>query len=127
MKKIILPFAICFSTLAVFGQGNLQFVQAKLISAIDTVPAGKVWKVEGVIYSIDPATTIVAYGNEVTDKIQLNGSFVTIRKSSYSGSSYGAGSSIWEQKFPLWMPAGTTLAASNGVLYINILEFNEVP
>jgi len=38
---------VCFA-----AQGNLQFNQVKLVSALETVPAGKVWKIESVIYNI---------------------------------------------------------------------------
>lgn len=110
----------------VFAQSNLQYNQAKLISTNDTVPAGKVWKVEGVIYS---SIITSAYDNwSIVDKIFINSASVVIRKSSvYNNGPYGLSNSIiWEQQFPLWMPAGTTLAPSDGVLYINVVEFNTV-
>jgi len=111
----------------IFAQSNLQYNQAKLISANDTVPVGKVWKVEGVIYSSQVAA-FVLYNQTITDNIFINSNEVSIRKSSMTTAPYtsSATSIIWEQKFPLWFPAGTTLAPSTGVLYINVVEFNTV-
>ena len=31
------------------AQGNLQFNQVKLVTALETVPVGKVWKVESAL------------------------------------------------------------------------------
>ena len=109
----------------VFAQSNLQYNQAKLISTNDTVPVGKVWKVEGVIYS-----SIITSANNtdwsIVDKIFINSTSVVIRKSSVYNGYDKNNSIIWEQQFPLWMPAGTTLSPSDGVLYINVVEFNTV-
>lgn len=128
LKLIFSIIAISISTLA-FSQGNLQYSQAKLVNTIDTVPTGKVWKIEGVIYSGPIASFNYANSQTLVDNIFINGTEVAIRKSSMAVAPYtsSATSIVWEQKFPLWMPAGTTLAASTGVLYINVLEFNTVP
>ena len=45
-----LLFALFLSKFG-FSQGNLQFNQVKLVSTIETVPAGKVWKVENYLPS----------------------------------------------------------------------------
>jgi hypothetical protein len=29
--------------------------------------------------------------------------------------------------FPMWLPAGTTLAASTNTAFVNVIEFNVVP
>jgi hypothetical protein len=73
----------------------------------------------------------------ITDSVVLNGNKMPVRAQRFVGTivSYyvnaTAASSpefiIWEQKTPMWLPAGTTLAAGTGVLYINVLEFKEAP
>jgi hypothetical protein len=118
---------------------NLQYGKSKLISSkTDTVPAGKVWKVESFMYAkaIEncPSTTTPI---NITDSVVLNGNKMPVRAQRFVGTivSYyvnaTAASSpefiIWEQKTPMWLPAGTTLAAGTGVLYINVLEFKEAP
>lgn len=126
MKKIYILFFICFISTFVFAQSNLQYSQAKLISTNDTVPVGKVWKVEGVIYSSQIGST-GNYNYNLTDNILINGSTVAFRRVSWYSNGVSVNLSVlWEQKFPLWFPAGTTLAPSTGVLYINVVEFNTV-
>ena len=51
MKTLYIALFILLNHLA-FAQGNLQFNQVKLVTALETVPAGKVWKIESVIYNI---------------------------------------------------------------------------
>jgi len=52
MKKSILSLVfISLFGLMSFAQGSLQFNQVKLVSSEETVPAGKVWKVESVMSS----------------------------------------------------------------------------
>jgi hypothetical protein len=48
MKKLYLILFVLLNQLA-YAQGNLQFNQVKLVTALETVPAGKVWKIESVI------------------------------------------------------------------------------
>ncbi len=51
MKKTLLfTLPLLFLSLFINAQGNLQFNKAKLIGAqIDSVPTGKVWKIESVM------------------------------------------------------------------------------
>ena len=51
MKNFFLIIILSSLTLMGKAQGNLQFNQAKLVNTIDTVPSGKVWKIESFIYS----------------------------------------------------------------------------
>ena len=34
---------------------------------------------------------------------------------------------VWEQKLPLWLPAGSTLAVGQNVNSISVIEFTVVP
>ena len=45
MKTLSFLFFTFLLLNTIYSQGNLQFNQVKLVSAIETVPAGKVWKV----------------------------------------------------------------------------------
>ena len=132
MKNLFLIIVLSTLTLLGKAQGSLQFNQAKLVNTIDTVPSGKVWKIESIIYSssIVDAQTWEYTGtinNSISDKIIINGNLVTVRKSS-SSASYGSSNSLlWEQKLPIWLNQGNTISSSNGVLYVNVLEFNITP
>lgn len=145
-KNILLATSCVFSLFLVsFGANplnaqNLQFSKAKLIgTTTDTVPTGKVWKVEGFIYSQPivncPINHVPA---NISDSILINSQQINIRAQRFSGLvlvnlggwgyvTHSPEFIIWEQKTPLWLPSGTTLAASKGVLYINVLEFNTAP
>jgi len=133
MKNFFLIIALSTFTLLGKAQGNLQFSQAKLVNTIDTVPSGKVWKIESIIYSSSIVDAAGQFGigcnsNSLSDNIIINGNSVTVRKSSSAAcSNNGATALLWEQKLPIWLNQGNTISSSSGVLYINVLEFNIAP
>lgn len=116
---------------------NLQFGKTKLIgSKTDTVPTGKVWKLESIIYKqgIVPCPTS-GVSIDISDSIALDGTKLMVRAQRFSGLyeninyryAHAPEFLVWEQKLPMWLPAGTTLAAGRGVFYLSVLEFNEIP
>jgi hypothetical protein len=133
LKNYFLIIVLSSLTLLSKAQGDLQFNQAKLISAIDTVPSGKVWKIESIIYSSSIVDVPGQFGsgcisNSLSDNIIINGNSVTVRKSSSAAcSNSGATALLWEQKLPIWLNQGNTISSSSGVLYVNVLEFNITP
>jgi hypothetical protein len=114
---------------------NLQFGKCKLIdSKTDTVPSGRAWKVEGFVFTNSIANCPSSSTElNITDSIILNGSNFSVRAQRFFGPTYTSRGStaptylIWKQETPLWLPAGTTLAAGRGVSYINVIEFKDVP
>jgi hypothetical protein len=134
MKKALLILSILFIAIGAKAQGNLQFNQVKLVSATETVPANKVWKVESIVYTSEIASA-TAWGSfnsgattsEQIDKMTINGNLVTVRKSSSSAASSNANSLIWEISFPIWLRPNDIISPSIGVLYINAIEFNIIP
>jgi hypothetical protein len=133
MKNLLLIITCALSS-SLFGQGNLQFNQVKLVSAVQTVPTGKVWKIESIIYNTQIVTATAwpdSYNGTTTNveaaNILLNGVSITTRKSSSSAAYQNANSLVWETKLPIWLPAGTTLASSTGVYSLSIIEFNIIP
>jgi len=73
MKHLLIAFAL-FSFFTGIAQGNLQFNQAKIISNTDppqTVPAGKVWKIESV-FSDAGADTYAVDGSGSTQSFFHN-------------------------------------------------------
>lgn len=124
MKFILLSLSfVLFTTL--FGQGNLEFNQVKLIAASETVPTNKVWKIESVLYLPHNFTSGTS---TVNNEIILNGTNIIVRTLKISSIiNQGAYSLVWEQTFPIWLPAGSTVASSTGVFGISVIEYNLIP
>jgi hypothetical protein len=137
MKILILSFFLVLCSL-LYSQGNLQFNQVKLVSTIETVPAGKVWKVEGATFAGGsvfcvggpPGPGNTYCGNQI---LQSYG-FIGVMSFDINGQSnhishlgYSSSSSTQLSPFPFWLPAGSTLAASTNMRYLSVLEFNIIP
>jgi hypothetical protein len=124
---------LCLSPFLICAQGNLQFNQVKQVTNVqETVPANKVWKIVGVMYSRDiPAphcTGSSSCGNRnQVDDILVDGQTVIVREFESRGDYDQVNTVLWESQFPLWLGAGSTLQAANGVYALNVLEFNIVP
>ena len=134
MKKLFLFTFLILSTLA-SAQGNLQFNQVKLVTSLETVPVGKVWKIESVIYNI-PFT---ASGYQSTNggcnspnyyestAIEIAGTPTKVgqgtQPASYSNLTYTHSYTM----LPLWIPAGTTLSGGTCLNKVSVIEFNIIP
>jgi len=106
---ILLMFVLLLSKA---NSQNLQFSQALLFNgtAVQTVPAGKVWKVEHQSQSY--ATSAAG----VYSSLIING--VNWYHNNTSGSLPSG---------PVWLPSGTTVAGWGPNTNYNIIEFNIVP
>jgi hypothetical protein len=140
MKKIIIIAAIS-ALLSVFSENlkaqgyALRFNTVLLVSSLDTVPAGKIWKIESVMHSSDlnAIGTNLAWSS-VSSVIKVNGSMVYMNRNTSGSariyySSYvdpNATSDMNLTALPIWLPAGTTLAAYTNINYISVIEFNLV-
>ena len=130
MKKTFFFFAFIFSISAnLIAQGNLQFNQVKLVgTTTETVPVGKVWKVESAIGSflmsacntnINSLHTILVNGNRAV--ISKGGDMI------FDAYCYGWEGVTTVTELPLWLPAGATLAAEFNISSLSVIEFNIVP
>jgi len=142
MKQLPLLIAVITSCMCVtiHAQGTaLQFNQVKLVSTQETVPVGKVWKVESVLSTstLTANTNSNPSVNTVSLDIQVNGVGITVERASVgmgtqTGSS-GAIRGFWGYssagvtRLPFWLPAGSTLAASTNALAVSVLEFDVIP
>lgn len=129
-QSIIIVFL--FLSLRLFSQGNLQFSQVKLVTTAETVPAGKVWKIENILPGVRPTTT--SWGNSTLDfTININNQTVYYLSSESKGNLGGNGQtgissiSVGIGNAPIWLPGGAILSAGTNVLSVNVLEFNVVP
>ncbi len=126
--------ALCslFFLLAIlgFGQGNLQFNQAKLITTVQTVPVGKVWKVESAQYG-GGTTFVISNSGPIpiigTMSITVNAIPIYLNPINTSGSYVYPSILSNGQSFPMWLPAGSTLATGTNTAFINVIEFNIIP
>ncbi len=125
MKKLVLVL-ISFIALSSFSQGNLQFNQVKLISAQETVPSGKVWKVESALFAGGAPFQVTTY-TQGSMSYLTNGTTCIIANSINGASSTNNNSPVSENAFPFWLPAGSTLASGTNMRYLSVIEFNIVP
>lgn len=111
MKSLVL-IAICFVSLQLSAQGNLQFNQVLSLDANSagnpvSVPAGKVWKIESVAFS----------NNNAYFQIQWGGVnyFVLNNSTPYAN-------------LPYWLPSNESVSlVANVNAKVSIIEFNIVP
>ena len=121
MQKIFFILLIlCLSAAKLLSQGSMQYNGVKLITVGQTVPVGKVWKVESVLSNQYDMQNINITGM----KILVNGIAIYLIEQSGAATSSNA---YAPTKLPLWLPEGTTLAPSVGVAYISLVEFNLIP
>lgn len=122
--------ALLFSMLS-HAQGSLQFSQVKMVTTVQTVPAGKVWKILSAPYKNDVIGTVGSWNAsdpavEFAQSMLINGSVVYLQAfRMYDGS--------WRNftgptcQLPLWLPEGTTVQAGIGVRFLSVMEFNIIP
>lgn len=151
MQKIIF-LSFLFMCLSLRAQGNLQFNQVKLVTALETVPAGKVWKVESALSGEERYPTSGTNLPSNSRFIQVNGAAICVHEEHVATTGVGfngcCGGGFWMNnvgmsvnsttpvlvqvsaqptKLPLWLPSGATLAAGTKVSSISVLEFNVIP
>jgi hypothetical protein len=118
VQLMIAAIALFAAMPAVAGAQSLVFSQVLLVNSQTTVPAGKVWKIEGVMMPPDGTIKYTASSGSGSCASPCNGS--TTKWTSFSTaylpttSLYGLainGTNYLNITFPVWVPAGTTVAA----------------
>lgn len=123
-------FIYFFSNAEALKSQTLQFSQVLLVTTVQTVPANKVWKVEGFM----PSQSLIApWQNTVNFSILVNNSQIFVAGAFHSHTTNGSGG-VAQAGYsanltfqPLWLPAGTTLAAGTNVFGVSVIEFTVVP
>ncbi len=126
MRTLLLfSFVVSLFALAKTSQAQtLQFSQVLLVSTTQTVPANKVWKVE----SYTPSSVYgVHQGSPQTHAILVNSLSRIVGMVAGGSSGYNYAHTLAFNSFPMWLPAGTTLAVSTGVSQLSVIEFTVVP
>jgi hypothetical protein len=142
MKKFALSLLlIAFGALTKAQNYDLKFNQVKLVSTLETVPVGKVWKIESVIYNIQKngggesysIGTDVPYhcGSVDNQNYSINIDGVSTKVGpGMSGSTAGSNGGGYyynshSTMLPCWLPAGATL--DSGPCFtakISVIEFD---
>jgi hypothetical protein len=141
MKHLLIAFALLLFFTGI-AQGNLQFNQVKIISNIDppqTVPVGKVWKIESVftagdqdVYGVQTSGTTLSLfpACGVPSFYYLySGRYLAINNIPISFGIHSAGEKM--TNLPIWVPAGSTICTcTNNALCArgySAIEFNIIP
>jgi hypothetical protein len=123
---ILSPLLLFVFSKPISAQGTLQFNRVLMVGNVEqTVPVGKVWKVESILYSSAPTTIM---GGNQNDQLLIDGNALTVRATRSSNGGYNAVTyGVWEQKLPIWLPAGGRLQTGNNVQSVSVIEFNILP
>jgi hypothetical protein len=128
-KKIIITLSMCLAfALSSNAQNQLTFNQVLLVTLTsqgDTVPQGKVWKVES-------AVSEIAKNDNSTTYFHVNGFISDVTKINKGTHNPGGTYSSWawayaienSNLFPMWLPAGTIVTSGLDVSALSIIEFN---
>ncbi len=132
MKFFIIVLSLSVGSL--WGQGSLQFNRVKLVTTQETVPAGKVWKVESVIYNIpQDASPFVIQGNANCNENQRRTYSIIVdgvptkAGELVGGTGFTSDYFYMQTKLPIWLPAGATLSGGICNNKISVIEFNIIP
>ena len=125
MKIYLVFFAFIFFGAHSKAQGNLQFNQVKLVSAIETVPAGKVWKVTNYLPTPNGNYQFAQIGL-AEYLININGVAVNLGRRAYYNTSYGLMDEV-RHTGDIWLAAGTTLSAFQNIAHLSVIKFNIIP
>jgi len=121
MKKLLF-ITLLFCGLSFSAQSqSLTYSKVILLTALDTVPQGKVWKV--VSYQTNEFAA-----QDVT--IKINNSMIKLYSSYWQGGTlggqtYAAATHTRQTPLPMWFPAGTTIEPQASCQSLNIIEFTE--
>jgi hypothetical protein len=141
MKHLLIAFTLLLFFTGI-AQGNLQFNQVKIISNTDppqTVPVGKVWKIESVftagdqdVYGVQTSGTTLSLfpACGVPSFYYLySGRYLAINNIPISFGIHSAGETM--TNLPIWVPAGSTICTcTNNALCArgySAIEFNIIP
>jgi hypothetical protein len=142
MKRLFF-FLFCtssFLSLDVCAQ-TLSFSRVLTVDATpQTVPAGKVWKVENMVVpsgmfsstssntsTPSPSNTFTFFLNGVENSATTLGGDI---QAGYNGSTSSSTRIVMvpdRQMFPLWLPAASTLATGSGISLFSVIEFTVNP
>lgn len=127
MKTLSFLFFTFLLLNKIYSQGNLQFNQVKLVSAIETVPAGKVWKVTNFLPTPNGNYQVLTQPGLAEYLININGVAMNLGRRAYYNNNYNHQLAEVRHTGDIWLAAGTTLAVYQNIAHLSVIEFNIVP
>jgi hypothetical protein len=142
MKRLFSIFLFSSTLLAVdLSAQTLSFSRVLTVDATpQTVPAGKVWKVENMVVpsgmfsststntsTPSPSNTYTFFLNGVENSATTLGGDIQAGYNSSTSSSTRIIMVPDRHMFPLWLPATSTLATGSGVSLFSVIEFTVNP
>lgn len=134
LKMSLLFLILIFCTNFMYSQ-TLEFSQVKLVSAEETVPSGKVWKIENILPTTR-LTSTAGTGSSIatattTQSFKVDGTIIYYATSDSRGTKYGNETGFTSSAFslsgPIWLPEGTKLEVATGIYALSVIEFTVVP
>lgn len=128
--KILIFSLFSLITSSLYAQGNLQFNQVlKVVDVNQTVPSGKVWKVESyhqaqVGISTSLPTTGCADLTRTRPYFVDNVSYHHLQPIGNGNSNFASAAT---NEFPLWLRSGQTLRTSCPGDFLSVIEFSVLP
>ena len=129
-RKTILLVAGLLMYSAAYSQGNLKFFQViKIVDVDQTVPAGKVWKLE----SYHQTTVGISTSMPTTGCADLSRPrpyFIDNTPYHYLvgiGNGVSTFASTANNEFPIWLGAGRSVRTSCPGDFISVIEFSIIP
>ena len=120
MKKIIFTTLLFCGLAFTANSQSLTYSKVILLTALDTVPQGKVWKVTS--YTANDSPT---YNTSSFVKCKFNNISHNLATMFIIGNSAYGYSSTREGSLPIWLPAGTTVDLFTNCTGLSIIEFTE--
>jgi hypothetical protein len=111
----------------IYSQGNLQFNQVKLVSAIETVPAGKVWKVTNFLPTPNGNYQAISQPGLAEYLININGVAMNLGRRAFFNTNYSHQMAEVRHSGDIWLAAGTTLSVVQNIAHLSVIEFNIIP
>jgi hypothetical protein len=131
MRKVIFLFTFFLTQLVCFSQGNLQFNQViRVNNSAQTVPSGKVWKVETYMQANTSISEFTEYPTCNFPDRQHPFLINSVPYYQINGSPGHGSSGIMMavgNLFPLWLKAGEVLQTTCPNNFLSVIEYNIVP
>jgi len=130
MKRLYIFIVTIFLYTGAFAQGNLQFNQViRVVEVLQTVPAGKVWKVESYLESElinSNSSSSSCTSNTIHRPLIINNGFYYF----VGDVAWGSTNSLQmmnHNTFPIWLKTGDQIRTTCSSDFASVIEFNIIP
>jgi len=128
--KLVICLISFFLSFGYNAQGNLQFNQViRVVEVLQTVPAGKVWKVESYLESElinSNSSSSSCTSSTIHRPLIINNGFYYF----VGDVAWGSTNSLQmmnHNKFPIWLKSGDQIRTTCSSDFASVIEFNIIP